>query len=52
VNQEEWIWVAIVVAIPVILFGTAEFVMRVRRRRYRAIATRREGPRRRSGRTG
>jgi hypothetical protein len=49
-------WVAIIVAIPVILFGTAELAMLMRRRRYEAIARRRKGPRRgsrsRSGRGG
>jgi len=50
-NQAEWVWVAIIFAIPVILFGAAEMAVLVRRRRYQAIARRREGPRR-SGRGG
>jgi hypothetical protein len=49
-NQTEWLWVAIIFAIPVMLFAAAEMAVLVRRRRYQAIARRREGPSRRSDR--
>jgi hypothetical protein len=51
-SQGEWFWVAVIIAIPVILFGTAEMVMLMQRRRYQAIARRREAPRRRPDRRG
>jgi hypothetical protein len=52
VLNQEWTWVAAVVAIPVVLFGAAEMVALMRRRRYEAIARRPKDPRRRSGRDG
>jgi hypothetical protein len=38
--ENEWFWVAVIVAVPLVLFGSAEATMAWRRRRFDALARR------------
>lgn len=38
--DNEWFWVAVIVAVPLVLFGSAEAAMALRRRRFNALARR------------
>ena len=42
--SDEWIWVALIVAVPIILFLAIELSSVLRSRRHRVTAMRRKGP--------
>ncbi len=46
--DQEWMWAAIIIAIPVVIFGAVEIVGLMRRRRDEAIARRPKDVRRKS----
>lgn len=51
--ENEWFWVAVIVAVPLVLFGCAEATVALRRRRFEALARRSKSePPRRSRRIG
>ena len=55
--QQEWVWAAAIIAIPLVVLGVLEGARALRRRRYEAIARRskelrRPAPGSRRGRTG
>ena len=38
--NQEWVWAAVIIAAPLVVFGAVEMVSFMRRRRYQALARR------------